>query len=215
MRGMGVHMSRSAAGRLPLLMLGFVSAAVAADDPTQRISFKSGANSATVTGAVTGYRSLRYMLAGHAGQVLSISYEASKKTLYYNVLQGTRMLRDGSSEDTPEWTANLTAGGDYVIDVYLKNSDAKKNVEATFTLTVTLSNATVNYFCADGRRLVVTYINDLDPVSASVVVAGNTYVLPQVVAASGARYSDGKVTWWNKGREGTLELGAPATQCTE
>ena len=50
---------------------------------------------------------------------------------------------------------------------------------------------------------------------ATVVVAGKTYELPQVVSASGARYSAGKITWWNKGREGTLELNAPATQCTE
>lgn len=208
-------MSRSAAKWLSLLMLGLVSAVTAADDPTQRISFASGTNSATVTGAVAGYRSLRYLLSGRAGQVLAISFAASKKTLYYNVLQGTHLLRDGSSEDSPDWTANLTTGGDYVIDVYLKSSEARRNAEVTFTLTVALSNATVSYFCADGRRLTVTYVNDLEPGSARVVVAGNTYVLPQVVSGSGARYSDGKVTWWNLGREGTLELGAPATQCAE
>jgi membrane-bound inhibitor of C-type lysozyme len=215
MHGKGVHMSRSAAKRLSLLMLGLVSAVTAADDPTQRISFAAGANSATVTGAVAGYRSLRYLLAGRAGQVMSISFAPSKKTLYYSVLQGTHTLRDGSSEDSPDWSATLTTGGDYVIDVFLKSGDAKRNVEATFTLTVALSNATVSYFCADGRRLAVTYVNDLEPGSARVVVAGNAYVLPQVVSGSGARYSDGKITWWNKGREGTLELGAPATQCSE
>jgi membrane-bound inhibitor of C-type lysozyme len=196
-------------------MLGVVSAVTAADDPTQRISFGSGTNSATVTGAVIGYRSLRYLLAGRAGQVLSISFTPSKKTLYYSVLQGTHTLRDGSSEDSTDWSANLTATGDYVIDVFLKSADARRNAEVTFTLTVALSNATVSYFCADGRRMAVTYVNDLDPGSARVVVAGNTYVLPQVMSGSGARYSDGKITWWNKGREGTLELGAPATQCAE
>jgi membrane-bound inhibitor of C-type lysozyme len=215
MRRMGVHMFRSGARRLSVLMLGFASAVTAADNPTQRIAFEAGANSATVTGTVTGYRSLRYLLSGRAGQLLSISFTPSKKTLYYSVLQGTRTLRDGASEDAADWSATLTASGDYVIDVFLKSSDAKRNAEATFTLAVALSNATVNYFCADGRRLAVTYVSDLEPGSARVAVGGNTYVLPQVVSASGARYSDGKITWWNKGREGTLELGGPATQCAE
>src|SRR5688572_13963691 len=103
----GVHMSRPAAKRISVLMLGLVSAAIAADDPTKRIIFESGANSATVSGAVAGYRSLRYMLAGRVGQSLSISFAPSKKTLYYSVLQGTRTLRDGSSEDAPEWSGTL------------------------------------------------------------------------------------------------------------
>jgi hypothetical protein len=125
---------------LALLTLSSVSAVVAAEDPTQRVIFESGKNSAALAGTVTGYRSLRYLIAGHAGQVLSTSFAPSKKSLYYNVLQGSHMLRDGSSEDSGEWSATLAADGDYVIDVYLKSSDARKNVEATFTLAVTISN---------------------------------------------------------------------------
>jgi putative lipoprotein len=39
--------------------------------------------------------------------------------------------------------------------------------------------------------------------------------LPQVVAASGARYSDGAVTFWNKGREATFDLNGRAQTCRE
>jgi len=125
-----------------LLTLGTVSAVVAADDPTQRVIFEAGKNSATLTGTVTGYRSLRYIVVGQAGQVLSTSFTPSKKSLYYNVMQGTHMLRDGTSEDAQDWAGILAADGNYVIDVYLKSSDARKNVEATFTLAITLSSTT-------------------------------------------------------------------------
>jgi hypothetical protein len=122
-----------------LLTLGAASAVVSADNPTQRVILEPGKNSTVLTGTVTGYRSLRYYITGQAGQVLSISFTPSKKTLYYNVQQGSRLLRDGSSEDAADWAAILSADGDYAIDVYLKSSDARRNVEATFTLAITLS----------------------------------------------------------------------------
>jgi hypothetical protein len=125
---------------LATLTLGIAFAAMAADDPTQRIRFDPGATSATVSGEVVGYRSLRYLLAGRAGQVLAISFAPSKQSLFYDVSKGAQRLRNGSSEKAPQWTANLAADGEYIIDVYLKSGDAKKNAQATFTLTVTLTN---------------------------------------------------------------------------
>ena len=129
--------------RLPLalLTLGIAFAAISADDPTQRVYLEPGWNVAALTGTVTGYRSLRYLVAARAGQVLSTSFTPSKKTLYYNVLQGTRMLRDGSSADSQDWSATVAADGDYVIDVYLKSADARRNVEATFTLSIKMAPA--------------------------------------------------------------------------
>jgi membrane-bound inhibitor of C-type lysozyme len=200
---------------LAILTLGLVSAVPAAEDPTQRVRFEPGATSTTLKGTVQGYRSLRYLLGVRAGQVLSISFERSKKTLYYNVTQGARTLHDGAANDVPDWTANVATDGDYAIDIFLKSSDAKKNVEATFTITVVLANATLNYFCTDGRRLLVTYVNDVEPPTARLVAAGKTYELPRVISAGGMQYSDGKVSWTKKGRDGTLELNGPATQCTE
>ncbi len=201
---------------LAMLTLGFVTSVTAADDPTQRVQFEPGATSTTLKGTVQGFRSLRYLLAVRAGQVVSISFDRSKKTLYYNFALGTRMLHDGSSHDVRDWSTTVAADGEYAIDVYFKSSDAKKNPEASFTLNVALANATLNYFCADGRRLIVTYVNDVEPPSARMVVAGTTYELPHVLSdTSGGQYSDGKVTWSKKGREGTLELDGPATKCAE
>lgn len=200
---------------LAVLTLGIVSAVPAADDPTQRVQFESGATSATINGSVTGYRSLRYLLAARAGQILSISFLPTKDTLYFNIVQGTHILHDGSRDEAHDWATMVAADSDYVIDVYFKSSDARRNAQATFVLTMTVTNPTVNYRCADGRSVTVMYVNDPEPGSAKVVVAGKTYELPRLKSASGARYSAGKVSWWNKGHEGTLELNSAATECAE
>ena len=47
---------------LAMLMLATASAVIAADDPTQRVMLDPVKKSAAVTGTVTGYRSLRYLL---------------------------------------------------------------------------------------------------------------------------------------------------------
>ena len=39
--------------------------------------------------------------------------------------------------------------------------------------------------------------------------------LPHVVSASGARYSDGPVTFWNKGREASFEMDGRKQTCRE
>jgi membrane-bound inhibitor of C-type lysozyme len=200
---------------LAILTLAIASAVTAADDSTQRVLFEPGKTSVTLNGTVTGYRSLRYIFAARTGQILSIGFVPSKDSLYYNVLRATHVLHDGSSDEAHEWTAPVAADGDYVVDVYLKSSDARKNAQATFILSITATNPAVNYLCADGRSITVTYVVDPDPGSATVVVAGKSYELPHVVSGSGARYATGKITWWNKGREGTLELNGPATQCSE
>ena len=123
---------------LLVLFLGISSTVVSADDPTQRIVFAPGQKTITMKGSVVGYRSLRYLLYAQAGQVLSVTFTSTKKTLRYDVVQGGHRLRDGSDGSFEDWSATVPADGDCTIDVYFKSSDAKKNAEATFALTVTL-----------------------------------------------------------------------------
>ena len=123
---------------LLVLFLGISSTVVSADDPTQRIVFAPGQKTITLKGGVTGYRSLRYLMYAQPGQVVSITFTSTKKTLRYDVTQGGHRLRDGSDGSFDDWSATIPAEGDCAIDVYFKSSDAKKNAEASFALTVTL-----------------------------------------------------------------------------
>lgn len=68
------------------------------------------------------------------------------------------------------------------------------------------------YDCADGSALVITQA-DGDAIEAW--LADGRHRLPQVPAASGARYTDGRVSVWNKGQEVLLERDGGSWRCTE
>lgn len=53
----------------------------------------------------------------------------------------------------------------------------------------------VTFACREGPLLFATFT----PGHVAVDVQGRTYELPQTIAGSGARYSDGSVVFWNKG----------------
>ena len=60
----------------------------------------------------------------------------------------------------------------------------------------------LSYQCGT-TSLTVTVDNQKDQVSF--IMDGNQLTLPQVVSASGARYSDGKYTFWSKGNTAFIE----------
>ncbi len=75
----------------------------------------------------------------------------------------------------------------------------------------------------DGRAPTTTYFFNCDGLDVTVRVRGGeiglmfpdtVYVLPQVPAASGAKYTEGNITFWTKGDEALLELnGATYRNC--
>jgi membrane-bound inhibitor of C-type lysozyme len=74
---------------------------------------------------------------------------------------------------------------------------------------------TLEYFCEDLQRLTVTYFKAPEPGLARVVVGDVTYELPHIITPTGARFSDGKVTWWEHGGEAELTRGEASTECVE
>lgn len=74
--------------------------------------------------------------------------------------------------------------------------------------------APVNFQCGD-ERIGARFDNGAGNVTLS--IGGQSLVLPQAVAASGARYADDKGNeFWNKGSDATLTLtGKPAVECAQ
>ena len=70
-----------------------------------------------------------------------------------------------------------------------------------------LPGATI-YACSGGNiadeRIEALY--DTVNNTATVVFAGKTYVLPLTPSGSGARYSNGSITWWTKGDEALWQM---------
>jgi membrane-bound inhibitor of C-type lysozyme len=61
----------------------------------------------------------------------------------------------------------------------------------------------------------VTYFKVPAPVHARLAVGDVTYDLPHVVSASGARFSEGKVTWWEHGGKAELSQDGTRADCVE
>jgi membrane-bound inhibitor of C-type lysozyme len=74
---------------------------------------------------------------------------------------------------------------------------------------------TLEYFCSDSRNLTVTYFSAPAPGHARLVADDETYELPHVTSASGARFSDGKVDWWEHGGKAELSRDGASAECVE
>jgi putative lipoprotein len=68
-----------------------------------------------------------------------------------------------------------------------------------------------DYVCADKSRLGV----DLHEQDVRVTFKGRVYRMKQTIAASGTRYSDGKIVWWSKGRGGFLQTESGNTMLAQ
>lgn len=68
----------------------------------------------------------------------------------------------------------------------------------------------ITYLCEQNKKVQVRYFalsdDSLNFIKLS-LPDGKDYTLPQAVSASGARYTDDhEVVWWNKGKEGFVEM---------
>ncbi len=69
------------------------------------------------------------------------------------------------------------------------------------------ANSGMAYKCDD-----IEFIAKFGADKVQILLAGRTLVLPQVVSGSGARYSDGRNTYWSKGNEALLEINGVSYQ---
>lgn len=68
----------------------------------------------------------------------------------------------------------------------------------------TMAEQMVSYACNEGRTFQATYMDNM----AQVMLEGEeVLMLPQIVSASGARYSDGETTLFTSGNEAFIEIG--------
>ena len=62
----------------------------------------------------------------------------------------------------------------------------------------------LSFRCPDGQTVMATF--EAQDQFVSVHFAGHDLRLPHVISGSGARYSDGKTTFWNKGDSVLMEV---------
>jgi hypothetical protein len=98
-----------------------------------RINFNPGATSATADGLVFQHDSISYILRAHKDQTMTVNVSSSDGTLLLNIFgldNGNSLVK--VSNESSNWTGNLPATQDYIIDVvpYIGT--------AAFTLNVTI-----------------------------------------------------------------------------
>lgn len=75
-----------------------------------------------------------------------------------------------------------------------------------------MPSGTSNTFACRGAGAAITRF--LGPATLELRFGGRTHVLPRDRAASGAKYSAGDVSFWNKGSEAMIEVGGERFTCT-
>jgi hypothetical protein len=124
---------------IPLLILILCSAAMAQGGgkaEPNRIEFKRGTTSTTISGAVRGNEEAEYVLAGKKGQTLTIKITSVPGRTAGFDLQGPENVDLGLEFDTNlSFSHSLPKTGDYLITV-VKLSDAVRVSKYTMTVTV-------------------------------------------------------------------------------
>lgn len=129
---------------LPLIAaaLLFSVGPVLAEAATRRVTFAPGATSTTLKGAVRGYGAARYAISGRRGQTMHMLFSPSNRFCYYTVKKiGEDGLAHDGTMDGNEYGANLTADGDYQIDVFMMRNAARRKESCRYALSIEITGA--------------------------------------------------------------------------
>lgn len=106
----------------------------------REIQLRAGVMSATFAGTIKGYQHVDYQVSAKAGQTLSVEFEASNASAYFNIMQSgaDEALFNGPMNGN-HFKAALPTDGHYTIRVYIIRNAARRNEAAKYTLTVSVT----------------------------------------------------------------------------
>jgi hypothetical protein len=109
---------------------------------SETVAQAAAATGTVIEGELRGDDTVDYLVAGEAGQTLSVDLAATNASLYFNI------LREGSDEalfigSTSGNVADLTlpATGTYIVRVYLMRNAARRDEAAAYALGIGLGGA--------------------------------------------------------------------------
>ncbi len=122
--------------------LGLACAAASFAQTVQAVPAASATAGTIFNGSVKGDETVNYVIAGDAGQTLSVDLSASNASLYFNIAaEGSAEAlfigsTSGAVADIP-----LPAAGNYVVQVYLMRNAARRDEGASFSIGIGLGGA--------------------------------------------------------------------------
>ena len=216
------------------LALVAIPAAAQDETRTEMVHFAPGTSGATIQDRITGYEVVRYVLGASAGQRMTVALTTSHTSTYFNVVQPSQpqgpalaraeMAGEPMVPDVNRFDGVLPETGDYVIEVWMYRSAARRGEVADFTLDVAIAAGSPDY--ADGLSggpdwWEVRVGSTLNVHSAPSTSAPTVGRLPNGLVvenrgcqmAEGRRWcqiADGDASGWVAG-ESLVEAAAPAT----
>ena len=128
---------------LPLFaVLVFALASASSGQTVQTVPESAAAAGTIFEGSIKGDETVEYVIAGAAGQTLSVDLSASNASLYFNIQRegSTEALfvssTAGSVADVP-----LPTAGNYVVQVYLMRNAARRDERTSYSLGIGLAGA--------------------------------------------------------------------------
>ncbi len=125
--------------------LGGVAAPGAADEVHRaRVSFPAGTTGTTVSGRIKGYDSAEYLVGAGAGQTMRVHMNVDNGASYFNVFApgakpgASEAMFIGSTSGS-DFEAKLKQDGDYLIQVYIMRSGARRGETANYHLEVSVT----------------------------------------------------------------------------
>ena len=130
------------AGALSTVMLLAAPASAQTNIKQQPVEFKEGETGARIKGQIKGDEIVDYKVRAGAGQWMTVRFKPRNPSAYFNVLPpGSDKAMFVGSTSGNEFSADLKAGGEYTIRVYLMRNAARRNESANYTLDVGVSGA--------------------------------------------------------------------------
>jgi hypothetical protein len=121
-------------------------ASVAQEIREERVNFKPGASSASVSGSIHGRETVDYVLGAKAGQTMTVTLKTGNTSTYFNVLPpGSEAALFIGSTSGNDWTGTLPVDGDYRVRVYMMRNAARRNEAASYTLSVGITGAPASH----------------------------------------------------------------------
>ena len=116
---------------------------LAAADRTEHVQFAQGTSSKVIKGTIKGYDGVQYVVGAKAGQTMTVSLKTSNGANQFNIWAPGKTPGNDEALFVGGTNGNkakikLPSDGDYVVQVYLMRSVARRGTPVNYTLTVTV-----------------------------------------------------------------------------
>lgn len=108
-----------------LFLLTILLFASASAQTKVNVRFACGSSSASIRGAVSGYKYIDYRVNARGGQMMTVRFQSSSQWAQFVIFDPVMENVEGSTGET-DWTGQLLSDGIYTVRVMLPRAEARR-----------------------------------------------------------------------------------------